>query len=200
MSSEKLGVIVRFERGGEGGTMGGSKTRRYRVDPAPKRRLAAPRSNWRSGSVLGFGRELREQIARGCGVRDRGACVGAGCAVVLRCARDGAASARTSCAVGHGTSGGCGFGGAFCGGGNGFAGWGIGSGGGGVQESLGRGPERGGGLCEFGRDCDAAAAVGAGFGVVAEGGAAGAQRGRDSFEYWIGLLPAERFSCGDCAV
>jgi hypothetical protein len=31
MSSEKLGVIVRFERGGEGGTMGGSKTRRYSV-------------------------------------------------------------------------------------------------------------------------------------------------------------------------
>jgi hypothetical protein len=38
MSSEKLGVIVGFERGGEGGTTVVSKPRPYsvrRVDPAP---------------------------------------------------------------------------------------------------------------------------------------------------------------------
>src|SRR5271170_6435346 len=133
-----------------------------------------------TGSVLVFGRELRGQIARdGVGdCRHRRGCVGA-------------LGGGASCEPEHGLGGGSGFGGGFCERGRGFAGWGSGAGGGGVQESFGGGSWGGGGLCEFGGNCDAAAAVGGCFGNAAEGGAVGAGGGGDSFEYWIGLLPAE---------
>src|ERR1700733_721044 len=226
MSSEKLGVRdgVRSGRrlvanpgawrgwtlgklgGGKGGPRkaGPVPTACDGVDPARRRRLPLPRSNWRGGSVLVFGRELCEEISRGVDSvasradDRRGAKASGGAARCCGCGSAIGCRARRAGWRGIGDAAGCG--GGFCGGGGGFSGWGITARGGGVQESFSRGPERGGGLCEFGRDCDAAAAVGASAGNAAEGGAAGAECGGDSFEYWFDLLPAERFSLGDWAV
>src|SRR5580658_8585766 len=151
---------------------------RFVKSGVPRRRTQA--SGERARSVLVFSREVRRNIARGafsdCRSRQR---------------RVGGIGRAASGSLRRGCTGGAGLGGAFCRGGSGFAGWGTGQGGGGVPESLGGGSTGGGCLCEFGSDCDAAAAVGAGVGIVAESRAAGAECCGDTFKCWIGLLPAE---------
>ena len=59
------------------------------------------------------------------------------------------------------------------------------------QEVLAVESGSGGGVCQSGRDRDAAQTVAAGAGKVAQGGATGAASGGDPAEYRAGLLPPE---------
>src|SRR6202451_3748547 len=114
------------EEAGGGEATGGSRkagpvpTACDGVDPARRRRLPLPRSNWRGGSVLVFGRELCEEISRGMdsvasraddrrGARASGGaarCCGCGSAIGCRARRAGWRGIGTAAGCGGGVFGG----------------------------------------------------------------------------------------------